>query len=510
MTERNEITIQSVSKSFAGVKALDQVSLDIVGGRVHGLIGANGAGKSTLIKILAGVYQRDEGDIRINGKPVTIGSPAESAALGMSFIHQELNMVEHFNVVENLLLGLPKDKRFGMIDWKKTSKRVENVLQMVKFDKPLTTPIMDLSTGDQWLIAIAKALYQNAKFIGMDEPTAALSEAEVDNLFHIVRSLTEQGIGVIYVSHRLDEVIELCDEVTVFKEGKKIFHSETSALTKEDLVTAIAGHKIEAREAIAYQFQNSDELLRVDGLTDEKKLHGISFSLKKGEVLGITGLVGAGRTETIMAVYGARKLKEGTMTFEGKPYSPRTSQDAVRSGIALVPENRREEGLVTNQTVDFNVNLPALEKTRILADFPFTSPLKSEAVTRETAEKLQIKTDGPQANVLSLSGGNQQKVVIGKWMQREIKLMIMDEPTQGVDVGARAEIYRLIREMAQRDGISFLIVSSDLEELPGLCDRVIVLAEGRVMGELTGEDINQHAMLRLCYAADKDRRNEQS
>lgn len=497
----NEISIRSVSKSFAGVKALDQVSLDIVGGKVHGLIGANGAGKSTLIKILAGVHQMDEGQILFNGETVKINSPADSAALGMSFIHQELHLVEHFSVIENLLLGLAKDTRFGMIDWKKTSKRVEDVLSIVKFDKPLSTPVKELSTGDQWLIAIAKALYQDAKFIGMDEPTAALSESEVENLFKIVQDLTEHGIGVIYVSHRLDEVIELCSEVTVFKEGKKILHSETECLTKEDLVTAIAGHKVDSLQVIDYHFQNTEEILRVENLEDDTKLHGISFSLKQGEVLGITGLVGSGRTETVLAVYGARSLKNGAMYFRGKEYQPSSPTDAVKQGIVLVPENRRAEGLITNQTVSFNVNIPALEKMRILQGLPFISPLRGRMIGQKIAEKLQIKMDGPGANVLSLSGGNQQKVVIGKWLQREPIIMIMDEPTQGVDVGARAEIYKLIREMAKKDGISFLIVSSDLEELPGLCDRVIVLAEGRITGELTGQDINQNAMLRLCYAA---------
>lgn len=391
-----------------------------------------------------------------------------------------------------------------MIDWKKTSKRIEPVLSMVKFDKPLSTPVKELSTGDQWLIAIAKALYQDAKFIGMDEPTAALSESEVENLFKIVRELTAHGIGVIYVSHRLDEVVELCSEVTVFKEGKKILHSETKSLTKEDLVTAIAGHKVDALQVIDYQFRNGEEILRVENLEDETKLHGISFSLKRGEVLGITGLVGAGRTEAVLAVYGARSLKNGAMYFQGKEYRPASSEDAVKQGIVLVPENRRSEGLITNQTVDFNVNIPALEKMRILKGLPFTSPRKGRGITKKTAEKLQIKMDGPGANVLSLSSGNQQKVVIGKWLQRNPVIMIMDEPTQGVDVGARAEIYKLIREMAEKEKISFLIVSSDLEELPGLCDRVIVLAEGRITGELTGHDINQNAMLRLCYAAGQE------
>ena len=336
----------------------------------------------------------------------------------------------------------------------------------------------------------------------MDEPTAALSEAEVENLFRIVRDLTSHGIGVIYVSHRLDEILELCDEITVFKDGKKILYELTSNISKEELITAIAGHKIKHLDSITYRFSDAETVLQVEHLHDKMdRVKDVSFELKKGEVLGITGLVGAGRTETALSVYGANPLKNGKMTLYGKDYTPKSPHDAVNSKIVLVPENRRLEGLITNQTVNFNTNIPTLSVLRVIKNLPFISPRKSKAVTQEAIKRLQIKVNSPQDPVLSLSGGNQQKVVIGKWLQRQPQIIIMDEPTQGVDVGARTEIYKLIRSMAEKEGISFLIISSDIEELPGLCDRVIVMAEGTVTGELINDEINSQSMLRLSYAA---------
>ena len=502
MNSDYSISVRSITKVFAGVKALDNVSIDVVSGKVHGLIGANGAGKSTLIKILAGVYHPDEGQILIDGNEVKITDPATSTALGLSFIHQDLHLVEHFNVMQNMLMGEKKDTKLGLIDWKKSTQKIQKVLELVNFTKPLTTKAKDLSTGDQWLIAIAKALMHDAKFIAMDEPTAALSEAEVENLFRIVRDLTSHGIGVIYVSHRLDEILELCDEITVFKDGKKILYELTSNISKEELITAIAGHKIKHLDSITYRFSDAETVLQVEHLHDKMdRVKDVSFELKKGEVLGITGLVGAGRTETALSVYGANPLKNGKMTRYGKDYTPKSPHDAVNSKIVLVPENRRLEGLITNQTVNFNTNIPTLSVLRVIKNLPFISPRKSKAVTQEAIKRLQIKVNSPQDPVLSLSGGNQQKVVIGKWLQRQPQIIIMDEPTQGVDVGARTEIYKLIRSMAEKEGISFLIISSDIEELPGLCDRVIVMAEGTVTGELINDEINSQSMLRLSYAA---------
>lgn len=289
MNSDYSISVRSITKVFAGVKALDNVSIDVVSGKVHGLIGANGAGKSTLIKILAGVYHPDEGQILIDGNEVKITDPATSTALGLSFIHQDLHLVEHFNVMQNMLMGEKKDTKLGLIDWKKSTQKIQKVLELVNFTKPLTTKAKDLSTGDQWLIAIAKALMHDAKFIAMDEPTAALSEAEVENLFRIVRDLTSHGIGVIYVSHRLDEILELCDEITVFKDGKKILYELTSNISKEELITAIAGHKIKHLDSITYRFSDAETVLQVEHLHD-KKLNVVSIIATIGSGSLVYGL----------------------------------------------------------------------------------------------------------------------------------------------------------------------------------------------------------------------------
>lgn len=355
-------------------------------------------------------------------------------------------------------------------------------------------------SAEQWLVGIGKAVYQKAKVIAMDEPTAALSQAEVDSLFTIIRTLTSQGIGVIFVSHKLDEVMEICDEITVFKDGKKVLHAPNlSQLTKEDIITAIAGHKVDVFDSHDYEFDNSQTLLKVVNLSDRDKVKDVSFSLKKGEILGITGLVGAGRTEVVRAIYGANEIKNGEIFFEGIPYKPKHPYDAVKRGIVIIPEDRRKEGLITTQSVDFNINLPTLEKTRSSKLLPFINRRKSSKITNEAIKKLIIKAPSVDAQILTLSGGNQQKVVIGKWLQRDLKLIIMDEPTQGVDVGARAEIYKLIQNMAEEKKVSFIVVTSDVEELPGLCDRVLVMVEGKISGELVGKSITKEAILHLCY-----------
>ncbi len=492
------ISMKNITKSFAGVKALDNVSIDILSGKVHGLIGANGAGKSTLIKILAGVQLPDSGEIKIENQVVTIDHPHVSSSLGLSFIHQELSLVENFNVLENMTLGLNKEKKLGFIDWKSTGEKLNSVMKRIGFKFPLNTPIKDLSIADKWLVAIARALYQDAKVIAMDEPTASLSESEVQMLFKVINEMTAQGIGVIYVSHRLDEVLTICDEITIFKDGKHVMHAQTSELTKEQIINSIAGRKVETLISENLNFADKKVLLELENVKDESKVHGVSLKLHESEILGITGLVGAGRTELLKLIFGANKLIDGKMTYKSKSYHPKTTADAVKAGMALVPEERRSEGLITNKSVGFNLNLTNLKATK-KGKLPLLSKGKAKSVSNELISKLLIKTDGESAQILSLSGGNQQKVVIGRWVNCKPDLIIMDEPTRGVDIGARAEIYALIRKMSQ-EGVSFLIVSSDVEELPGLCDRVIVMVNGKVSGQVIGTEITKDSLLRLSYA----------
>jgi ribose transport system ATP-binding protein len=494
-----EVSVSGVTKTFAGVKALDNVSINLLPGKVHGLIGANGAGKSTLIKILAGAYQPDSGDIFIGGEKTVIANPHDAAALGLSFIHQDLNLVQDFSVRENITLGLKKDTRLGFIDWRATEKNLTDIIRRIGFKQSLKTQIKSLSVAEQWLVAIGRALYQNARFIAMDEPTASLTETEVQMLFSVIRDLTAQGIGVIYVSHRLDEIIEICDEVTVFKDGRNVMHAETQSLTKAEIIGAIAGHKVEAIDAVDRQLDDRPVILELNGVGDGGKVKDISLTLRKGEVLGVTGLVGAGRTELAMMIFGANRRVVGEMKYRSAAYNPRTPADAVRSGIVIVPEERRTEGLFTTKSVLFNLNIATLEQARAIQGVPMIGRKKAAQISREIISTLRIKANGVNAQALSLSGGNQQKLVIGKWLSRNPAIIIMDEPTRGVDVGARAEIYKEIRRMAGM-GVSFIIISSDVEELPGLCDRVLVMAEGRLTGELSGRMVSKDALLRLCYA----------
>ena len=497
--ERMSISMTGITKSFAGVKALDDINIRFEAGRVHGLIGANGAGKSTLIKILAGAHQPDSGTIAINGRETVIPDPYTAGQLGLSFIHQDLGLIQDFNVLENITLGLPKEKNLCFINWKATARKVASVIERIGFSEPLDTQVKRLSVANQWLVAIGRALYQDAGFIAMDEPTASLTETEVQMLFSVIRDLTAQGIGIIYVSHRLDEIIEICDEITVFKDGRHVLHAQTGTMTKQEIVDAIAGRRVEMPVQQTQTFIGRQEILKAEHLSDGSRVKDVSFALREGEILGITGLVGSGRTETALMIFGDRPVRGGSLTLHGKPYHPKRPADAVKAGIAIVPEERRTQGLCMTKDITFNINLPDLKATRSNAALPFTSRHKAEDISRSAVQALQVKTAGLHAPASSLSGGNQQKLVIGKWLHLKPEIYILDEPTRGVDVGARAEIYKEIKRICAENA-SFIVISSDVEELPGLCDRVLVMAEGRIVGELEGAAINKDALLRLCYA----------
>jgi len=486
---------KGITKAFAGVKAVDDVDLSIECGKVLGLVGANGAGKSTLIKILAGAHPQDSGSIFIDGREVSIPDPRASTDLGLSFIHQELTLVSEFNAVENITLGVKKKSFMGMIDWKDTRERVQKVIERINLHAPLNVPVKELSIADQWLISIGRALFLNARMIAMDEPTASLSETEVEMLFTVIRDLTANGIAVVYVSHRLDEILEICDSITIMKDGKKVLDTGGD-MSKQDLIDVIAGRHVTAIAGRVRSFEHV--LLELDAVSDNNKVKDVSLSLYKGEILGISGLAGAGRTELGNLIFGSRRLKSGSMRWEGNPYRPRTPSYAVSKGIVLVPEDRHTEGLIVDNTIAFNVNLPGVRLTRSLSLVPVVSTGKGRSIARSVVKRLQIKTTGEAAEVSSLSGGNQQKVVIGKWLPGNPRLIIMDEPTRGVDVGARAEIYDIIHSMSG-NGTTFVVISSDVEELPGLCDRVLVMVEGRVSGELSGKSITKENILKLSY-----------
>jgi len=493
------LEVRGLTKAFGGVQALRGVDFDVRPGEVHGLVGANGAGKSTLIRTLAGVQRPDGGTILIDGSPVEILDPQHATRLGLNFIHQELNQVPKFSALENLVLGLDKPTRAGLIDWVAVRRDVAPVVERLGMTFSLDTPVEQLSVAERWLIAIGHALVHRARLIAMDEPTASLSAEEVGRLFGIVRELAHDGIAVIYVSHRLDEIIELCDRTTVLKDGQLAASFDRSNVTKEALITAIAGGEIETTVAGSASAASARPVLEVRSLRRLPAVRDVSFTVHEGEILGLGGLVGSGRTEVARLVFGADRLEAGEISLDGRPIRLRGVADAVRLGIGLVPEERRSQGLVLRQTVAANLALPHLARFRIVPRLPLISLARMRSEARQIAQRLQIKAPSVTAIVGELSGGNQQKVVIGKWLGGQVRVLILDEPTRGVDVGARAEIHRSLRELAS-SGTAILVISSDEEELPGLCDRVLVMVEGAIAGELRGPKITRQAIRRLSYA----------
>ncbi len=490
------LTVEDVAKSYGGAHALRGVSLALRAGEVHGLVGANGAGKSTLIRILAGLTQPDRGRIAVDGKPVDIATPHRATELGMSFIHQELAFVPGLSVIQNIMLGLPKRTRLGMIDWRAIAREVEPVARRVGITANLFAGMRGLSAADAWLINICRALIRRARLIVMDEPTASLSSVECEKLFAIIADLTASGVSVLYVSHRLDEILRLCAQVTVFRDGSSVAHFDRPALSHATLVAAIVGGAVATPIRNTAEHATSEVALNVNHLTRLPRVRDVSFTLRRGEVLGIGGLVGAGRTELARLIFGADRTDGGDMALNGVPFAPKNPAAAVRAGLGLVAEERRTDGLMLTKSVAFNLQLANFSR---LARGPFIDRGRWRSQSLATIRDLAIKTPGPDTPVGRLSGGNQQKVVIGRWLLRAPRVLILDEPTRGVDIGARGEIHRLIRDLAAR-GMAVLVVSSEPDELPELCDRVLVMAEGRIVRELTGDAVSRNAVIEASYA----------
>ena len=494
------LVAENVAKSYGGVQALKGVSLSIHPGEVHGLVGANGAGKSTLIRVLAGLVQPDRGRIICNGLPVVISTPHQASDLGMNFIHQELAFVPGMTVLQNIMLGLPKRSRFGLSDWRGIARDVAPVARRVGITAPLFSTIKGLPVAEKWLISICRALIRKARLIVMDEPTASLSAGESERLFAIVEDLACSGVAVLYVSHRLDEVMRLCDRVTAFRDGHSVAEIGKAKLTRSALVEAIVGHNVErfAKEPTANR--DGGVVLSVKALVRQPRVRDVSFDLRYGEVLGIGGLVGAGRTELARLIYGADKADAGAIKLDGHPFAPRSPAQAVKAGLGLVPEERRAEGLVLSKSVAFNLQLSNLARIVHCRALPLIDGRRRESLSLAVIHDLAIKTPGTEAPVGRLSGGNQQKVVIGRWLLRKPKVLMLDEPTRGVDVGARGEIHRLVRGLAA-GGMAVLVISSEPDELPDLCDRVLVMAEGRIVRELEGAAVTRNAIIEASYAA---------
>lgn len=488
------LEMRDIIKRFPGVLALDQAQLYLRPGEVHCLIGENGAGKSTMMKILAGAQGMDSGQILLDGEPITIASPHHAQELGISMIYQEFNLSPYLSVAENIFLGRePRIGRSPFIDWKRMYGEAREILGRIRVELDVKRPVNELSVAQQQMVEIAKALSVNAKIIVMDEPSATLTDHELTSLFDLIRTLRRQGIGLIYISHRLEEVFEIGNRVTVMRDGKYVATKDVCDLTREDIIKMMVGREL-TEEYPKQFFDLGQERLRVEGLSREGAFRDVSFSLRTGEIVGLTGLVGAGRTEVARAIFGADRKTAGTVYLDGQPIEVRSPQDAIRHGIGLLTEDRKNQGLVLGMTVRENTTLANL---RALVRGPFIDRKREREVAQGYVRDLQIKTPTIEQTAQNLSGGNQQKVVLAKWLFTESKVLIFDEPTRGIDVGAKAEIFKLMNALVER-GVVVLMISSELPEVLGMCDRIMVMHEGRLAGELMRNEATQEAIMKLA------------
>lgn len=487
-----------ISKTFGSIRALHHVDFDMVAGRVHGLVGANGSGKSTLLRVLAGVIQPDAGAIYIDGRKVTSGDPRHMRELGLSFIHQELNLVPKFSAVQNMMLGLAQPTRLGLANLKAERARIEAVAARLHMAFPLDVAVEKLTVAERWLVSIGHALLADARVAAMDEPTASLTMDQCEHLFQIVRELAESGVTILYVSHRLDEIMELSDTVTVLKDGQCVAKWGRGDFSKRDLVRAIAGGDVpEIASPTHAKLGTRRPILEAHNLRRDPRVKDVSFELRAGEVLGLAGLVGSGRTELARLLFGADRPHGGTVLIDGKPYTPRSIPVALSEGVSLVPEDRKSEGLILGKTVTFNVNLPDWFAVCFGRWLPVVNNHAARIRARVATSRVGVVMSSVDVPVRTLSGGNQQKVVMAKWLTTSPRVLVLDEPTRGVDVASRSEIYHIIREQAEA-GMGVLVICSELQELE-ICDRVLVMVEGRIVGELKSPDINEQSILHVIY-----------
>jgi ribose transport system ATP-binding protein len=485
------LEMNEISKSFPGVKVLDNVRLDLKRGEVLALMGENGAGKSTLMKILGGIYERDGGTITVKGEMVEKITPDIAAKRGIAIIHQELNLIPHLSVMENIFLGREFTYgKSGFVNWPRMRAEAKRWLEQLAIRLDPDTPVGELSVGQQQMIEIAKALSMQADILVLDEPTAALTKREIDALFKVIASLKQKGVGMIYISHRMEEIFQISDRITVLRDGQYVGTVETARTNLDELVKMMVGREITERFP-KVEVTPGEERLRVENLSVKGKLSGISFAVRSGEIVGVAGLMGAGRTEMAKALFGAERISGGQIFVDGKPVHISQPIDAIRAGIALVTENRKEEGLVLPLSVRENISLPNLEKVSSLG---VMKPQTERKLCDDAIKRLLIKTAGGEQAAVSLSGGNQQKVVIGKWLATKPKILILDEPTRGVDIGAKKEIYDIMNHLAQ-EGVAILMISSELPEVLGMSDRVLVMHEGRITGEFLREEATQELIM---------------
>ena len=486
------LELKHITQEFPGVKALDDVSFEIERGKIHALVGENGAGKSTLIKVLAGINVHYQGEVIFEGEKFAVKYPYAAKEYGISVVHQELKLAETLTVAENIFLGrLKMDK--GMVDWSGMKKRARQMLDDLGVDLDEDETIDNLSVAKKQIVEICKAMNYDCKVLVMDEPSAVLTDKELDILFEIIDKLVKKGVTIIYISHKMDEIFNICQNVTVLRDGRHIKTMSLEGVKRQELISLMVGRDM-GMEYPKEIIKIGEPILEVDHLTREGVFRDVSFQLKRGEVLGISGLVGSGRTEIMKAILGIDKATSGTVTFKGKRIVNKNFKEAIQRGFGLVPEDRKKQGLV--QIVAVSENICMVNRKSVIEKGLIRNRLVKK-VSHEYVKKLNVSTPEISTEVQYLSGGNQQKVVIAKWLLQDSEIIILDEPTRGIDVGAKSEIYRLINQLV-KSGKSVIMISSELPEIIGMSDRVIIIHEGRLVGELSREELSQEKIMSLC------------
>ncbi len=485
------VLMEGIEKSFPGVHALSQCRFELRPGEVHALVGENGAGKSTLMKVLAGVHAKDAGKIIYKGKEVEIHSPGAAQHLGISMIHQELNLMPHLTVAQNIFIGREPRKAGFLLVEDEINRQTQQLFQMMHLNLDPRTKVADLTVAKQQMVEIAKALSFNSDVLIMDEPTAALTEAEIDELFRIIRDLRAKGVGIVHISHRLEELKQISDRVTVMRDGRYIDTVLTKEVSIDQIISMMVGRTIYETAPEIPENASQEIVLEARNINRGNVLKDVSFNLKKGEILGFAGLMGAGRTEVARAIFGADHIDSGEVYVHGQKVSIKSPRDAVKYGIGYLSEDRKRYGLALGMNVETNIVLAAFDK--FLGMIGWVNSNKTRTTARHFVEALTIKTPGLQQRVKNLSGGNQQKVVIGKWLTADTQILIFDEPTRGIDVGAKSEIYKLLNDLTQQ-GKSVIMISSELPEILRMSHRIIVMCEGRITGELNADATQEEIM----------------
>ena len=488
-----QIKMQGIDKAFGSNQVLKNAGFELRDGEIHALMGENGAGKSTLMKILTGVYTRDAGTVTVDGQEVVYKSPQEAEKAGIVFIYQELNVLFDLTVEENLFMGKEITKGFGVCDKKAMRAKAQEVMDKMGVHIPVNAVMSELSVGQQQMVEICKALMVDAKVLIMDEPTAALTESETKVLFEVIESLKAKGVSIVYISHRMEEIFQLCDRITILRDGQYVGTEYIKDITMDKVVQMMIGREIGERYP-QRDVEIGGEVLRVEGLTHEKLFRDVSFSVRAGEVLGVSGLMGAGRTEIMQAIFGNLPVCGGSVFIDGQEVQIKNPREAIAAGIGFITEDRKTEGLLLEKSIAENIELCNLGK---VSGRGVLSAKKGAELVKKGIEEFRIKCFGPDHECGNLSGGNQQKVVLAKWIYTDPKILILDEPTRGVDIGAKKEIYSVINDMAAK-GVAVIMVSSELPEVLGMSDRIMVVHEGHVTGIIDGKTADQAKVMTLA------------